>query len=148
MLCEALVSSVELEGDKATGVNFTHGGRQHQVKAGREVIVSGGTINSPQILELSGIGDPEILKAAGIECKIENKGVGENLQDHSLTAAGYELAPGNFSLEAIYNPDVMADAQKQLMENQAGPLTAISSSQGFFPYKVSETQLSSKHDAD
>ena len=66
-------------------MKFTHGSNSHTVKAGREVIVSAGTIQSPQILELSGIGDPEVLKKAGVECKIENKAVGANFQDHALS---------------------------------------------------------------
>ena len=90
VLCEALVTSVELDGDKATGVNFSYGGSNHTVKVNREVIVSCGALQSPQILELSGIGDPEVLKAAGVHCKIENKGVGANFQDHPLTVSPLE----------------------------------------------------------
>jgi choline dehydrogenase-like flavoprotein len=78
VLCAASVTSIELDGNKATGVKFSHGSGTHVVKANREVIVSCGTIQSPQILELSGIGDPEVLKAAGIECKIVNQAVGAN----------------------------------------------------------------------
>lgn len=87
MLCDAPVTSIQLDGDKATGVNFTHSGQKHTVKLNREAIVSCGALQSPQILELSGIGDPEVLKAAGVECKIENKGVGANFQDHSMTVS-------------------------------------------------------------
>ena len=81
------MTSVALDGDKATGVNFRYGGQNHTVKVEREVIVSCGAIQTPQILELSGIGDPEVLEAAGVECKIENKAVGANLADHSLTVS-------------------------------------------------------------
>ena len=81
------MTSVELDGDKAVGVNFSHAGNSHNVKVNREVIVSCGALQTPQILELSGIGDPEVLKAAGVQCKIENKGVGANFQDHSLTVS-------------------------------------------------------------
>ena len=85
VLCDATVSSIQLDGRKATGVSFTYGGQQHIVKAGKEVIVAAGAIQSPQILELSGIGNPEVLQAAGVDCKIENKAIGENFQDHVLT---------------------------------------------------------------
>lgn len=136
VLCEASVASVKLEGDKAVGVNFTHQSKAHTVDVKREVVVSCGAIQTPQILELSGIGDPEVLKAAGVECKVENKAVGNNLQDHSLTLVTWELTPGNPTLEVIYDADVMQGAMQQLMEKQAGPLTSISSTQGFFPYKV------------
>lgn len=87
MLCDATVTSIELEGNRATGVKFSHSGQQHTVKSGREVIVACGALQSPQILELSGIGNPEILRAAGVECKIENNAVGENFQDHSITVS-------------------------------------------------------------
>lgn len=49
---------------------------------------------------------------------------------------GWELTPGNMSLDAIHIPEVMEAAQKQYIETQSGPLSCISSMQGFFPYKV------------
>lgn len=85
VLCEAMVHSVELDGDKAAGVKFHYGGSEHVVKANREVVISCGTLQTPQILELSGIGDPDVLGKAGVECKIANKGVGANYQDHWIT---------------------------------------------------------------
>lgn len=91
VLCEALVTNVDLNGDKAVGVNFTHEGCIHNVKAASEVIVSCGALQTPQILELSGIGDPDVLHAAGVECKVVNRGVGANFQDHSLTEVVWEL---------------------------------------------------------
>lgn len=140
VLCEASVLSVELEDDTAVGVKFSHSSKSYSVGVKREVVVSCGALQTPQILELSGIGDPEILKAAGVECKIENKAVGNNLQDHPLTMFTWELTPSNPSLEVIYTPEVMADAMKQLAERQGGPLTAPSSTQGFFPYKLFATE--------
>jgi choline dehydrogenase-like flavoprotein len=136
VLCEAVVTSVKLQGDTAVGVNFIHQAKAHIVNVKREVVVSCGAIQTPQILELSGIGDPEVLEAAGVECKVENKGVGNNIQDHTLTTVTWELMPGNQTLEAIHDPDVMRCTMEQLMEEQCGPLTAISSTQGFYPYKV------------
>lgn len=59
-----------------------HGGEEHVVKTEKEVIVSAGSVQSPQLLELSGIGNPTILKAAGIDIKVPNPSVGENLQEH------------------------------------------------------------------
>ena len=79
VLTSALVNKIVLEGKTATGVEFVHNGRTEVVKASREVILSGGAISSPQILELSGIGDPEVLKAAGVDCLVENKRVGANV---------------------------------------------------------------------
>lgn len=69
-------------GWKATGVAFVHQDKEYTVKVDGEVILSAGSVQSPQLLELSGIGNPEVLKAAGIETKVTNPNVGENLQDH------------------------------------------------------------------
>jgi choline dehydrogenase-like flavoprotein len=139
VITESLVHKVLLDGKKATGVEFSFGGKTYEVKANREVIVSGGAVKSPQILELSGIGDPEVLKAAGVELKVENKGVGANVQDHSLSGAAYYLAPGVLSASALAMPEVMKAAQEELMVSQSGPLTCISPVQGFFPYKLFAT---------
>ena len=143
MLCESLATNVELEGSTAKGVSFMHDGQKHTVQVLKEVILCGGVINSPQLLELSGIGDPDVLTAAGIDCKIELPSVGSNFQDHVIAGTGYELTPGTASLDSIHNPQAMEDAQKVWMETQGGPLTAISSTQGFFPYTLfaSEVEL-------
>ena len=82
ILCEATVSAVKLDEDRATGVSFVVDGHQYMVTTKREVIVSCGTIQSPQILELSGIGNPDILAKSGVKCRVENGAVGENYQDH------------------------------------------------------------------
>ena len=78
----ALARSLILDGKTCTGVRYSLNGDSREAHATREVIVSGGSINSPQLLELSGIGRTEILSAAGIETVHELAGVGENLRDH------------------------------------------------------------------
>lgn len=77
----------------AKGVRFAYGDQEHVVKTSGEVIVCGGSVQSPQLLELSGVGDPTILKAAGIECKVANPYVGENLQEHMSKNANNESIP-------------------------------------------------------
>ncbi|KAF2148134.1 GMC oxidoreductase [Myriangium duriaei CBS 260.36] len=136
VLCDATVTKVLLEGDIATGVEFHHGGQTHVVKPQKDIIVSGGTYHSPQILELSGIGDPDVLSAAGVECKVKLQAVGSHLNEHALTVTGHELKPGHLSLDAVYQPGGLEAVQKQLIESQDGSLTEISSMQGFFPYKM------------
>lgn len=82
---KAHVTGLVLDGKKATGVRYTIGGRNgrpEEVRARREVILSGGTYNSPQILQLSGVGDPEHLADLGIPCQHALPGVGQNLRDH------------------------------------------------------------------
>jgi choline dehydrogenase len=77
----AFVTRIRLEGSTATGVEYTWGGRPATATAG-EIILCGGAINSPQLLQLSGIGSPEVLEPAGVTVRHELPGVGENLQDH------------------------------------------------------------------
>ena len=78
----ALTECLLIEGKRCVGVRYTVNGQQREARANREVIVSAGSINSPQLLELSGIGQPELLQNLGIEVRHELKGVGENLRDH------------------------------------------------------------------
>ena len=73
---------VVLEGRRAVGVEIERGGRREAVRARREVVLCGGAFNSPQLLMLSGIGDPAELQRHGIEVRHALPGVGKNLQDH------------------------------------------------------------------
>lgn len=85
VITNAQATRIILDGKRATGVAYNKGGRNGkpmQVMARREVILSGGTINSPQLLQVSGIGAPDLLKSLGIEVKHALPGVGENLRDH------------------------------------------------------------------
>ena len=78
----AVADSLLFEGKRCTGVRYAIGSERREAWAARDVVVSGGTINSPQLLELSGIGQPERLRALGIEVRHALSGVGENLRDH------------------------------------------------------------------
>jgi len=78
----ALATSILLEGARATGVRYRRGDSTHEVRARREVIVSAGSINTPQLLKLSGIGPAAELREHGIAVVRDLPGVGENLQDH------------------------------------------------------------------
>ncbi|GGB96558.1 oxygen-dependent choline dehydrogenase [Marinobacterium zhoushanense] len=73
---------VLLDGKRASGVEYELNGKVVQASASKEVILSAGSIGSPHLLQLSGIGSAEVLKQAGVEVKHELPGVGENLQDH------------------------------------------------------------------
>ena len=86
----AHVSRILFAGSRAIGVEFLRDGAAHRVTAGREVILSGGAINTPQILLLSGIGDPALLRPLGISTLADIKGVGRNLQDHLNTSVQHE----------------------------------------------------------
>ena len=95
----ALTTRILFEGRRAVGVEYSRGRRQHSVRAG-EVILCGGAINSPQLLQLSGVGNAVDLEGLGIEVVADVPGVGENLQDHLEVYIQYasklpvSIAPG------------------------------------------------------
>ncbi|WP_448956277.1 GMC family oxidoreductase [Labrys neptuniae] len=78
----ALATRLLFEGQRCIGVAYRQKDRIVEARAGREVVVSGGAINSPQLLQLSGIGPAEMLRAVGVEPRHELPAVGANLQDH------------------------------------------------------------------
>lgn len=78
----AYTESLVLDGKRCIGVAYTVAGERQQARAAREVIVAAGAVNSPQLLELSGIGQPELLQKLGIAVRHALPGVGENLRDH------------------------------------------------------------------
>jgi choline dehydrogenase len=82
ILTGAEATSLILEGDKCVGVRYRRDGQMHEVRARREVIVSAGAVGSPKLLELSGIGNPDLLGRLGIPVVKALPGVGENLRDH------------------------------------------------------------------
>src|SRR5499433_2436359 len=79
---DALVSKVILDGKRAVGVAYSVHGQPREARVNCEVIVSCGSVQSPGVLEHSGIGQPELLRQHGIEVRHELKGVGENYGDH------------------------------------------------------------------
>ncbi len=89
----ALASRLLLDGKRCTGVRYRRNGRDEEALAAREVVLCGGSINSPQLLELSGIGRPEVLGEHGIDVAHELPGVGENLSDHMAPRVIWRLKP-------------------------------------------------------
>ncbi len=79
---DALVTRVLFEGKRAVGVEYRRHGATHRLRARREVILSGGAINSPQLLQLSGVGPAELLRRHGIEVVSDSPAVGRHMHDH------------------------------------------------------------------
>ncbi len=92
IVTDALVHRLTLEGKRCTGISYSVGGRPVDVQARTEVIVCCGTINSPQLLELSGIGQPALLESHGIEVRHVLPGVGESLRDHIAPRMGWTVS--------------------------------------------------------
>ncbi|MDP3867435.1 GMC family oxidoreductase [Phenylobacterium sp.] len=97
----ALTTRVIFEGKRAVGVEYLQNGVRKIAKARREVILAGGAINSPQLLQLSGVGPGELLRDHGIEVVADLPGVGENLQDHYVMAVTYRLKAGTVSVNEL-----------------------------------------------
>jgi choline dehydrogenase len=93
----AIAESLVLEGKRCVGVRYSVNGEKREARATREVIVSGGSINSPKLLELSGIGQGDRLRALGITPVHELQGVGENLRDHYSPRMKFEITGRNLT---------------------------------------------------
>lgn len=106
----------------ATGLQFTSQGKKYVAHATREVIVSAGTFQSPQLLELSGIGRKSLLKSQGIPVLKDNPNVGENLQDHVVVPVSFQTIPGEATAEALRDPLVVQAALELYNVNHTGPL--------------------------
>ena len=104
IVTEALVSRVMINGSRATGVETADG---KIYTATKEVIVSGGAINSPQLLMLSGIGPRSELAKHGIECKVQLKHVGQNLKDHCFSTVGIVLVTDTSATNSQQTPSPM-----------------------------------------
>lgn len=92
-----LATRILQESGRATGIEYIERGVRHSARAEREVLLSGGVINSPQLLMLSGIGDPAQLQKHGIATQVPLEGVGANLQDHVSVVLMYKRKePGPF----------------------------------------------------
>src|SRR5260221_6820487 len=86
----ALVTRIVIENNRAVGVDYVQHGRQVRVQAKAGVILSGGAVNSPQLLQLSGIGPANLLRQHGIDVVIDNAAVGAHLQDHLAVTYSYK----------------------------------------------------------
>ncbi|KAI9876591.1 MAG: hypothetical protein M1830_006169 [Pleopsidium flavum] len=151
VLTEAPAEKVVLEMNghnaRAEGVVFVKDGKKCVIKAKRDIILSAGTVQTPQILELSGIGNREVLKAADIECIIESKSVGDHLEDHVMTAISYDLVEGEVSLDDMATESVLKEAMRKYGTGEGGPLANCLGSTGFLsiPQAATAQEMESIH---
>ena len=89
LITRAHVEKINISGNSATGISYRYKGKIQSVEANKEVILSGGAINSPHLLMLSGIGPSAHLQEHGIETRVNLPGVGQNLQDHATVILQY-----------------------------------------------------------
>lgn len=116
--------TVEVDGELViTGVEFSHksdSGKTFVVKSSKEVVLSAGTLMTPQLLELSGIGRPDVLQKAGIQVKLALEGVGENTQEHVHASVVFELKEGvpDETYDILRNPGEAEKHSALLAEGQ------------------------------
>jgi choline dehydrogenase len=152
LITGALVHRVLFDGKRAIGVEFSRGGTVERADANREVILSAGAIGSPHILQLSGVGDPELLGRIGAPVVHELNGVGRNMQDHYVARVSYPVVGAQtaneksrgipLAIEALrwlftgkgmlsYSPSLVA-ASVKVLETSATPDMQITFAPGSF----------------
>jgi choline dehydrogenase len=152
LITNALVHRVVFDGKRATGIEYSRGGAVETIKAEREVILSGGAVGSPHILQLSGVGNSEHLAKIGVPIVHELRGVGRNMQDHYTARISYPvvgMATANeksygipLAIEVMrwvltgkgmlsYSPSLVA-ASVKVLETSATPDMQISFAPGSF----------------
>ncbi|KAF0324545.1 GMC oxidoreductase [Colletotrichum asianum] len=134
---------LERSGDKvaATGVRWTKNGSTYEATAAREVVLAAGSIASPQLLEVSGIGDEWLLRQHGIEVFVDNPHVGENLQGHVYVPLG---GPGVPTKEDYANATYFQEQLDLYIQNKTGRLSSAGASSVLLSLK----QIASTLDLD
>lgn len=118
---KAMASKIIIKGGRAVGVEFVQGRQKKTIYADKEVILCGGTFNSPHLLQISGIGDPDHLSSIGVNTVHELPGVGRNLQDH-LASSVKQLLTKPVSLVNQTKPFAAAMALLQYYTTGKGPV--------------------------
>ncbi|WP_282440585.1 GMC family oxidoreductase [Brucella pituitosa] len=132
VIIDAEVEGLEINGKSAAGVRFRKNGQSCIATAKGEITLSAGAINSPKILELSGIGNPDILKNSGITPKHALSGVGENLQDHLQIRTVFRIEGANTLNQLYHNLFKRAGMGLQYAFRRSGPLSMAPSQLGIF----------------
>lgn len=132
VLTGAETEAIILDGTKATGVRFRHRGQLVEAMAGREVILSAGAVNSPKLLELSGIGRADLLGRLGIAVRHQLDGVGENLQDHLQIRTVFKVKHARTLNGRYHNLVSRAGMGLEYAVRRSGPLSMAPSQLGIF----------------
>ncbi len=132
IITKALVTRVLLEGKKAVGIEYKRSGTLQRARCTGEIILSAGAIGSPQILQLSGIGDGEMLKSKGVEVQHNLSGVGRNLQDHLQVRMIYKCSQPVSLNDDVRNPFKKMKMGLDFLLKRSGPLTIGAGQAGGF----------------
>lgn len=121
-----LFHAISSKSKKATMVQYRQSGVVHTVAATKEIILAAGAFQSPKILELSGIGNPELLAKHGIPLVQDLPGVGQNLQDHLICGIHYKAVESLDTLDALarQEPEAVGAAMNDYTTRKTGPLSS------------------------
>lgn len=138
VLTETLVKKINFDtvnGDIcATGVQIvTQDGQERTVSARLEVILAAGALQTPQLLELSGVGGEDLLESFGIPVIVDNPNVGENLQDHPIVCQSFEVNDGVPSADVLRDGNILNAVVGQYQATREGPLGQSTVSSAYAP---------------
>ena len=128
----ALAEKILFEGRRAVGVQYRQAGASRTARARREVLISGGAFNSPQLLQLSGVGPAELLRQHGIEVVLDAQGVGHDLQDHMQVRVVMRCSQAITLNDIVNNPARKILAGLRYGAFRTGPLTIAAGTSGAF----------------
>ena len=132
LVINALTEALVMDGRKIVGVRYRQGGRTVEALADGEVLLAAGAINSPKLMELSGIGRADILSALGIPVRHESPGVGENLQDHLQIRTVFKVTGAKTLNTLFHNPLGKAGIGLRYALARSGPMSMAPSQLGMF----------------
>ena len=132
VLTHAPTEKILFEGTRARGVRYRQGSEMHDAFADAEVLLAAGAINSPRILELSGIGSPSILAERGIAVVHDNPAVGENLQDHLQIRTVFKVHGAKTLNTLVHSPVGKVRIALEYASSRSGPMSMAPSQFGMF----------------
>ena len=144
IITRAQATALTFDGLRCTGVTYRRHGKTYHVKATREVASSGGAINSPQLLQLSGIGDPALMRTHGIEVRLDRPAVGQNLQDHLSVYIQHRCLQA-ITLYSLFRPDRAALAVARAKLTGTGPAASVPLEAGGFLRTRAELDIPNIH---
>lgn len=143
-VAKRILTKTTVDGVVATGVEIRTATNETQVVSARvEVILAAGSLQSPQILELSGIGNRELLEEYSIPVVLENPNVGEHLQDHAIVAQLFEVRDGVTTVNSLRNSTFLAEQMALFTSNQTGYLSQAQLSSAYTPFVDGKGRMSS-----
>ena len=132
IVTHAEADRIEFDGKRVTGLTFRRKGKPARVSIDGELVLSAGSVGSPQIMELSGIGQPDLLRQNGIEVVHALPGVGENLQDHLQVRCAFKVTGVSTLNERANSLMGKAGIALEYLLNRSGPMSMAPSQLGVF----------------